>query len=214
MQGKLIVFEGVEGAGKTTQMQRIQARLQGLIDTPIVITREPGGTLLGQELRRLLLEYQGEEPIQNRAELLMYAADRAQHVQGFLKPLLYQGNIVLCDRYTDSTVAYQGYGRGLDLSLIDQLNQIATQGLESDLTLWLDVDVEMGLARTRTRGKMDRMEQANLEFHQRVQQGFKQLAQTHPDRIIPINGMLNLDVVTETIQSILIEKLTAWGFII
>lgn len=214
MQGKLIVFEGVEGAGKTTQMQRIQAGLQGLINTPIVITREPGGTLLGQELRRLLLEYQGEEPIQNRAELLMYAADRAQHVQGFIKPLLYQGNIVLCDRYTDSTVAYQGYGRGLDLNLIDQLNQIATGGLESDLTLWLDVDVELGLARTRTRGKMDRMEQANLEFHQRVQQGFKQLAQTHPDRIIPINGMLNPDVVTETIQSILIKKLTAWGFII
>ncbi|HEY9867479.1 MAG TPA: dTMP kinase [Candidatus Obscuribacterales bacterium] len=214
MQGKLIVFEGVEGAGKTTQMQRIQAGLQGLINTSVVITREPGGTLLGQELRRLLLEYQGEEPIQNQAELLMYAADRAQHVQGFLKPLLYQGNIVLCDRYTDSTVAYQGYGRGLDLNLIDQLNQIATGGLESDLTLWLDVDVEMGLARTRTRGKMDRMEQANLEFHQRVQQGFKQLAQTHPDRIIPINGMLNPDVVTETIQSILIEKLTAWGFII
>jgi dTMP kinase len=214
MQGKLIVFEGVEGAGKTTQMQRIQAGLQGLIDTPIVITREPGGTLLGQELRRLLLEYQGEDPIQNRAELLMYAADRAQHVQGFLQPLLYQGNIVLCDRYTDSTIAYQGYGRGLDLNLIDQLNQIATGGLESDLTLWLDVDVELGLARTRTRGKMDRMEQANLEFHQRVQQGFKELALAHPDRIIPINGMLNPDQVTETIQSILIEKLTAWGFII
>jgi len=214
MQGKLIVFEGVEGAGKTTQMQRIQAGLQGLIDTPIVITREPGGTLLGQELRRLLLEYQGEDPIQNRAELLMYAAHRAQHVQGFLQPLLYQGNIVLCDRYTDSTIAYQGYGRGLDLNLIDQLNQIATDGLESDLTLWLDVDVELGLARTRTRGKMDRMEQANLEFHQRVQQGFKELALAHADRIIPINGMLNPDQVTETIQSILIEKLTAWGFII
>jgi len=214
MQGKLIVFEGVEGAGKTTQMQRIQTWLQGLIDRPIVITREPGGTLLGQELRRLLLEYQGEEPIQNRAELLMYAADRAQHVQGFLKPLLYQGNIVLCDRYTDSTLAYQGYGRGLDLSLIDQLNQIATDGLESDLTLWLDVDVELGLARTRARGNMDRMELANLEFHQRVQQGFRQLAQAHPDRIIPINGMLNLDAVTEIIQSILIEKLTTWGFII
>ena len=93
MQGKLIVFEGVEGGGKTTQMQRIQCWLQGLIDTPVIITREPGGTLLGQELRRLLLEYQGDEPIENRAELLMYAADRAQHIEGFIKPLLYQGNI-------------------------------------------------------------------------------------------------------------------------
>ncbi len=144
----------------------------------------------------------------------MYAADRAQHVEGFIKPLLYQGNIILCDRYTDSTIAYQGYGRGLDLNLIHQLNQIATQGLESDLTLWLDIDVEIGLARTRNRGKMDRMEQANLEFHQRVQQGFEQLAQAHPDRIIPINGMLNIDQVTETIQLILTQKLTAWGFAI
>jgi dTMP kinase len=214
MQGKLIVFEGVEGAGKTTQMQRIQVWLQGLMDTPVIITREPGGTLLGQELRHLLLEYHGEEPIQDRAELFMYAADRAQHVEGFLKPLLYQGNMILCDRYTDSTIAYQGYGRGLDLSLINQLNQIATNSLESDLTLWLDVDVELGLARTRTRGKIDRIEQANLEFHQRVQQGFKLLAQANPDRIIPINGMLNIDQVTEKIKLILTQKLTKWGFLI
>lgn len=209
----MFLKEWKEG-GKTTQMQRIQCWLQGLIDTPVIITREPGGTLLGQELRRLLLEYQGDEPIENRAELLMYAADRAQHIEGFIKPLLYQGNIILCDRYTDSTIAYQGYGRGLDLNLIHQLNQIATQGLESDLTIWLEIDVEIGLARTRNRGKMDRMEQANLEFHQRVQQGFQQLAQEHPERIIPINGMLNLDQVTETIQLILTQKLTAWGFAI
>jgi dTMP kinase len=120
----------------------------------------------------------------------------------------------LCDRYTDSTIAYQGYGRGLDLSLINQLNQIATNSLESDLTLWLDVDVELGLARTRTRGKIDRIEQANLEFHQRVQQGFKLLAQANPDRIIPINGMLNIDQVTEKIKFILSQKLTKWGFLI
>ncbi|MFM6188807.1 MAG: dTMP kinase [Planktothrix sp.] len=214
MQGKLIVFEGVEGGGKTTQMQRIQVWLQTLTNAPVVMTREPGGTLFGQELRRLLLEYQGEEPLQDRAELLMYAADRAQHIEGFLKPLLDQGTIILCDRYTDSTIAYQGYGRGLDLSLIDQLNQIATNGLESDLTLWLDVDVELGLARTRARGKLDRMEQATLEFHQRVQQGFKQLAETYPERIIPINGRLNVDEVTEKIQFILKNKLIEWGLII
>lgn len=214
MQGKFIVFEGVEGGGKTTQIQRIQIWLQSLIDTPVIVTREPGGTGLGQELRRLLLEYRGEEPIQNRAELLMYAADRAQHVEGFIKPLLDQGHIILCDRYTDSTLAYQGYGRGLDLNLIDQLNQIATQGLESDLTLWLDLDVEIGLARTRSRGKLDRMEQANLEFHQRVQWGFQQLALAHPNRIIPINGMLDPDQVTDHIKLIVTQKLTTWGFII
>ncbi len=214
MPGKLIVFEGVEGGGKTTQMQRIQVWLQTLTNAPVVITREPGGTLLGQELRRLLLEYQGEEPLQDRAELLMYAADRVQHIEGFLKPLLEQGTIILCDRYTDSTIAYQGYGRGLDLSLIDQLNQIATNGLESDLTLWLDVDVELGLARTRVRGKLDRMEQATLEFHQRVQQGFKHLAETYPQRIIPINGRLKVDEVTEKIKLILTLKLREWGLMI
>lgn len=214
MRGKLIVFEGVEGGGKTTQMQRIQVWLQTLTNAPVVITCEPGGTLLGQELRRLLLEYQGEEPLQDRAELLMYAADRVQHIEGFLKPLLEQGTIILCDRYTDSTIAYQGYGRGLDLSLIDQLNQIATNGLESDLTLWLDVDVELGLARTRVRGKLDRMEQATLEFHQRVQQGFKQLAETYPQRIIPINGRLKVDEVTEKIKLILTLKLREWGLMI
>ena len=212
MQGKLIVFEGVEGSGKTTQIQRIQEWLQSLVDAPVIATREPGGTILGQELRRLLLEYEGEEPIQNRTELLMYAADRAQHVEGFIKPLLDQGSIVLCDRYTDSTITYQGYGRGLDLNLIHQLNQIATQGLESDLTLWLDVDVEIGLTRTRNRGKMDRIEQANLEFHQRVQQGLKKLAQSRPGRIVPIDGMLDIDQVTERIKLVLIRKFTDWGF--
>lgn len=213
MLGKLIVFEGVEGAGKTTQMQRIQNWLQALSATPVVITREPGGTQLGQGLRRLLLDYQGDEPIEDRAELLMYAADRAQHVEGFLKPQLQQGTIILCDRYTNSTIAYQGYGRGIDLKLIDQLNQIATNGLESDLTLWLDLDVELGLSRTRTRGVADRMEQANLEFHRRVQQGFEALAKRNSEGIIRIEGHLGIDEVTEIIKMILTHKLTEWGVI-
>ncbi len=213
MLGKLIVFEGVEGAGKTTQMQRIQSWLQALIPTPVVITREPGGTQLGQGLRRLLLDAQGEEPIEDRAELLMYAADRAQHVEGFLKPQLQQGSIILCDRFTNSTIAYQGYGRGIDLTLIEQLNQIATNGLESDLTLWLDIDVELGLSRTRKRGIADRMEQANIEFHRRVQQGFETLAKGNTEGIIRIDGHLGVDEVTEIIKRILTHKLTAWGVI-
>lgn len=213
MLGKLIVFEGVEGAGKTTQMQRIQSWLQALTPTPVVITREPGGTQLGQGLRRLLLDYQGDEPIEDRAELLMYAADRSQHVEGFLKPQLQQGTIILCDRYTNSTIAYQGYGRGIDLKLIEQLNEIATNGLESDLTLWLDIDVELGLSRTRTRGIADRMEQANIEFHRRVQQGFEALAKCNDEGIIRINAHLNIEEVTEIIKRILTNKLTEWGVI-
>ena len=213
MLGKLIVFEGGEGAGKTTQMQRIQSWLQALTPTPVVITREPGGTQLGQGLRRLLLDYQGDELIEDRAELLMYAADRAQHVEGFLKPQLQQGTIILCDRYTNSTIAYQGYGRGIDLKLIEQLNQIATNGLESDLTLWLDIDVELGLNRTRKRGIADRMEQANLEFHRRVQQGFEALAKGNTEGIIRIDGHLDIEEVTEIIKSILSNKLREWGVI-
>lgn len=220
MQGRLIVFEGVEGSGKTTQIRRSQQWLQASqwfqslqaknFVPAILVTREPGGTALGSDLRQLLLGYQGPEPIQNRAELLLYAADRAQHVEGYLKPQLAQGAIVLCDRYTDSTVAYQGYGRGLDLSLIDQLNQAATGGLASDLTLWLDVDAEVGLARMRQRGQADRMERANLAFHQRVQQGFQALHQQYPERIVRIDASQDEATVTEQIQQVLSQRLTQW----
>jgi len=219
MQGLLIVFEGVEGSGKTTQIQRglewLQASgLRSCIGergekTPVAVTREPGGTPLGLGLRQLLLE--GHVPcIQDRAELLMYAADRAQHVEEVLKPQLALGAIVLCDRYTDSTVAYQGYGRGLDLKLIQKLNQIATDGLESDLTLWLDLDVETGLKRARHRGTADRIEQADIEFHRRVQQGFVQLAALYPQRIVRIDASLSEEEVHLAIQEILTQKVRAW----
>jgi dTMP kinase len=160
-------------------------------------------------LRQLLLS--GESLlIQDRTELLLYAADRAQHVEEFLKPQLALGAIILCDRYTDSTVAYQGYGRGLDLTLIQQLNQIATNGLSSDLTLWLDVDVEIGLKRARQRGNADRIEQADLGFHRRVQQGFAQLAASHPQRIVRIDASKDEEEVQQEIQGILRQRLNQW----
>jgi dTMP kinase len=229
MQGKFIVFEGVEGCGKTTQLARSQqwltashwlARLsQALPEStqPLIVTREPGGTELGTSLRKLLLspEFFKTEPIQDRSELLLYAADRAQHVETLLKPHLMQGALILCDRYTDSTVAYQGYGRGLSLELIDQLNQIATGGLESDLTLWLDLEVEAGLARAQQRrkdqgGPLDRIEAVNLAFHQRVQKGFEILAQQYPDRIIRIDAHQSEATVAAEIQAILSQRLSAW----
>ncbi|MBM0743592.1 dTMP kinase [Phormidium sp. CLA17] len=219
MSGRLIVFEGVEGGGKTTQLERSR---QWLIDSgwlaflqsngwvqQLVVTREPGGTNLGQGLRQLLL-HATQEPIQDRAELLLYAADRAQHVEGVLRPQLTQKNLILCDRYTDSTIAYQGYGRGLDQVLIEQLNQIATNGLQSDLTLWLDLDVKIGLARTHQRGKADRIEQADLNFHERVQQGFTALAQAHPHRIARINATQPEAAVFQEIQTTLSDRLTEW----
>ncbi|MEQ9232638.1 dTMP kinase [Coleofasciculus sp. E2-BRE-01] len=212
----LIVFEGVEGSGKTTQIQRSRDWFlrSGILDKlgnyrkppPVIITREPGGTPLGINLRQLLLQEQSSS-LQHRTELLLYAADRSQHVEELLQPQLNAGAIILCDRYTDSTIAYQGYGRGIDLALIEQINHIATGGLESDLTLWLDVDVTIGLQRARERGVADRMEQAELAFHQRVQQGFAQLASQHPQRIVRIDANQSPDAVQRDIQTVLRQRI-------
>lgn len=208
LNGLFVVFEGVEGCGKTTQLQRTLQWLESTLPSQsVVVTREPGGTALGSSIRQVLLNYLEEKPIQNRAELLLFAADRAQHVEEVLKPHLDNGSIILCDRYTDSTIAYQGYGRGLDLSLIDALNNIATNGLESDLTIWLDVDVEVSLARARNVGRGDRIEQEDFAFHAKVQTGYTQLYSQHPNRIIRIDASLNEIAVQEQIQTILRQHL-------
>jgi dTMP kinase len=206
MNGKLIVFEGVEGCGKTTQIQLTGEWLLSL-DIEIVITREPGGTELGVDLRRLLLE-SPKNSIADRTELLLYAADRAQHVEQKIKPNLMTGKFVLCDRFIYSTIAYQGYGRGLDMNLINQLNDIATQKLEADLVLWLDLDVETGMSRKHRTGETaDRIEQEKIDFHRRVQQGYTKLAETHPQKIVRIDASLD----KESIQSEIREILRGWG---
>ncbi len=220
MPGKLLVLEGVEGCGKSTQMGRLhQALLPYLPDgqlhpqaaiPQLVVTREPGGTALGAEMRRLLLDPREGAPMASRAELLLYAADRAQHVEELIKPALAGGGWVLCDRFIDSTVAYQGYGRGLDLGLIHQLNQVATGGLVPDLTLWLKLDAEVGLARTRQRGAADRMEQADLAFHQRVQRGFEALAEKHPERIVAIDAAADEQTVAAEIFAVVEGYLQQW----
>ncbi|MFK0732965.1 MAG: dTMP kinase [Gloeotrichia echinulata GP01] len=207
MAGKLIVFEGVEGCGKTSQIQLTCGWLQSN-GISVIVTREPGGTELGLHLRRLLLEKTEDKPIGQTTELLLYAADRSQHVEQELKPNLAAGTYILCDRYTDSTVAYQGYGRGLNIGLINQLNYIATAGLESDLTIWLDVDVEVGLARKRQdEAEFDRIEQEAIAFHRRVQQGYVELAASYPSRIIRVDGNLSQEAVQQKIQEILGKRL-------
>ncbi|MCE2907199.1 MAG: dTMP kinase [Anabaena sp. CoA2_C59] len=206
MSGKLIVFEGVEGCGKTTQMQLCFQWLESL-NISVLLTREPGGTELGKDLRALLLEKSLSKPVGEITELLLYAADRAQHIEEELKPNLDTGKFILCDRYTDSTIAYQGYGRGLDMSLINNLNQIATGGLKSDITIWLDVDVEVGLSRKRGQTKLDRIEQETMDFHRRVQQGYTELAVSNPSRIVKIDGNYNQDIVQKNIQEILQKRL-------
>jgi dTMP kinase len=219
MNGKLIIFEGVEGCGKTSQMQFCYEWLQSLC-IPVIMTRQPGGTELGLHLRRLLLEKTDNQAIADcasrsavgdRTELLLYAADRSQHVEQFLKPNLAAGKIILCDRYIYSTIAYQGYGRGLDMGLINQLNSIATGGLASDLTFWLDVDAEVGLSRKRKGGdKFDRIEQETIDFHHRVQQGYTALATSDDQTFVRIDGSLTKQAVQQEIQKVLENRLQVW----
>ena len=178
-RGRFVVLEGIDGCGKTTQLQALRQWLpsSGLMapGASLVVSREPGGTALGQALRELLLHPpQGVQPLP-RAELLLYAADRAQHVEALLLPVLAAGDWVLCDRFTGSTAAYQGYGRGLPLALIDTLESLATGGLQADLTLWLDVS--LAESRRRRGGQpADRIEAAGEVFMARVASGFATLA--------------------------------------
>jgi dTMP kinase len=209
MQGNFIVFEGVEGSGKTTHIAHSYQWLRhsNHQKIPVITTRQPGGTGLGVAIRQLLLEEETDYPLDDRAELLLYAADRAQHLAEIVQPQLEVGGLVLCDRYTDSTIAYQGYGRGLDLKLIEQINHLATAGLESNLTIWLDVDVEIGLQRARQRGKIDRMEKNEIAFHQRVQQGYQELAKEHPNRICRVDASGTETDIQAKIQKILNQYL-------
>ena len=220
MVGKLIVFEGGEGCGKSTQLK---ALAQYLEQSPqwqqlccsgqvagLLTTREPGGTELGQTLRKILLHQQTDPPMGVRPELLLYAADRAQHIDQVIHPALAENKWVLCDRFVDSTVAYQGYGRGLDLDLIHQLNHIATGGLTADLTLWLRLDAAAGLARIQQRGDADRMEQAELAFHQRVQEGFATLAAQCPDRIVTLPAEGDMEAVSAKIQAVIAQRWQQW----
>jgi dTMP kinase len=221
MSGKLIVFEGGEGGGKTTQLKRLyewltesaiaQSLCQSGVMSDVVMTREPGGTAIGQRIRQVLLDQSADtsDSICDRTELLLYAADRAQHVSTDLKPKLEAGTLILCDRYTASTVAYQGYGRRLDLELIEQLNAIATDGLIPDLTIWLDVPVEIGLERAQQRGQRDRMEQASLDFHQRVRQGFAAVF-AQDETVERIDAAQPADHVTQQIQSVFKQWLNRW----
>lgn len=202
--GYLIGFEGGEGVGKTTQIRLTASWLQTQVRQPVLVTREPGGTPLGQELRQLLLH---GEMMAERTELLLFAADRAEHVCTMLQPAIASGSVVLCDRYTDSTVAYQHYGRGLERALIDQLNHIATRGLTCDLTFWLDLDVQTGLQRSRSQAAGDRIEQTDLQFHQRVRTGFTALAAQYPDRIVRIDANRPVSTIQAEIQTQLSARL-------
>jgi len=222
---RFITFEGGDGSGKTTQLKALQDYLTGR-GKSCLSTREPGGTALGRLIRQVLLEV-GQQPITSPTELFLYLADRAQHIQEVVIPAIAQAKLVLCDRHTDSTLAYQGYGRGIDLGLLRKLNEMASMGIKPDLTFLFDCPVEIGLSRTTqrrdapvadrsvplqspgavTRRAEDRFEMENMEFHERVRAGFLKLARAEPTRFRIIDAARSVDEISDEIKSIMEREL-------
>jgi dTMP kinase len=190
--GFFITFEGIEGCGKTTQLRLLKERLQAAGEQ-VTSTREPGGCPIADQMRAILLDADNSA-ITPLSELLLYAAARAQHVQEVIAPALDRGEVVLCDRFTDATIAYQGHGRGLDLGTIAELNRLATGGVEPQLTLLIDCPVEIGLGRALARieagsgAREERFELESFRFHERVRQGYLGLADAFPERFVVIDG--------------------------
>jgi dTMP kinase len=197
-RGLFVTLEGGEGAGKSLQAEALAAKLTGL-GLQVMRTREPGGTALGERLRRLLLELpaKGELAVDPLTETLLFAAARAELVATVIAPAIERGEAVICDRFGDSTAAYQGYGRGVDLKLIDDVNAAATAGVAPDLVVLLDLPVEAGLARGE--GARDRFEQEELAFHERVRAGYRQLAARASDRWLVVDATQPPEAVTAAI---------------
>ena len=189
-----ITFEGADGCGKTTQIELLNKYLQEK-GFKTLVTREPGAKGLGEKLREILLNYDGE--VSPNCESFLFLADRAQHVDCVIKPALKDGVIVLCDRHTDSTVAYQGYGRQLDIEQIKKLNEIAVNGLKPDLTIVFDIDIETSMQRV---GKTkDRMESAGMDFFNRVRNGYLAIAKEEPNRVKVINSEDTIERIHEKV---------------
>lgn len=202
--GLFITFEGPEGAGKSTQLARLAERLRAQGRT-VTVTREPGGTPLGTRVREVLLDPALHmDPL---PEFLLYSASRAQLVGDVIRPALSRGEVVLCDRYFDSSLAYQGAGRGLSAELLRAVTREATGGLSPDLTLLLDLDPAVGLNRAAARGQTDRLERADLAFHERVRQGFLALAGAEPERFTVLDGAGDVDEVAAQVWRAVSDRL-------
>jgi dTMP kinase len=202
-RGSFITFEGLDGCGKTTQFRMLAQWLREH-GKDVVETVEPGGTAIGQQIRRILLD-PASAGIQPRAELLLYFASRAQNVDQVIRPALDAGRIVLCDRFTDSTMVYQGWGRGLDVDVVRDLDRIACQGLKPDVTFLIDIDLETSLMRARRRNERlgpseSRIDEESAAFHERVRQGYLALAKAEPDRVVVIDGAAGIGEVSQRIR--------------
>lgn len=202
-KGLFITFEGVEGSGKSTQIDLL-AEFLSEKGYEVVSTREPGGTAIGDKIRKIVLNPDFTE-MDFKAEALLYAANRAQHVAEVIAPALAQGKIIISDRYTDSSLAYQSFGRGLDQKKVENISEWATGGLEPDLTILLDIPADKGLKRT-SRSLADRIEQENIDFHDRVSKGFLKLAKKFPKRFKVIDATKDVDQIHQEVVK-LVEKL-------
>jgi dTMP kinase len=204
-RGIFITFEGMDGSGKTTQMHRLAERLRSMGRT-VLETVEPGGPPIAQKIRRILLDSANQE-LSPTTEILLYFASRAQNVDEWILPALNRGEIVLSDRFTDSSLAYQGVGRGLGIDTVIALDRIACRGLKPDLTILVDVDAEASLARARSRNEAQphcetRMDDQALEFHLKVHQAYHALAEAEPERVKLVNGRCGMDEIEREVWSI------------
>lgn len=200
MNGKLITFEGVEGGGKSTQTKLLTERLRAT-GLEVLTTREPGGTPTGEVIRNLLQHNLAGEPLCDASEALLFCASRAQLCRNVLGPALEYGAWVVLDRFTDSTLAYQGYGRGFNVEQLRSMNDFATGDVKPALTILIDIPVELGLSRvlSRSNGARDRIEREPLEFHKRLQAGYREIAKREPERFAVIDGTAPQDEVAEKI---------------
>ncbi len=205
MRGRFITVEGIEGAGKSSNLDFVQSQLEAEGKT-LVRTREPGGTVLGEEVRALLLGHR-DGGMDESAELLLMFAARAEHLSRIIRPALERGDWVLCDRFTDATYAYQGGGRGLNVAMITRLEELVQGGMRPDLTLLLDLPVDIGLQRAHTRSAPDRFEQEEAAFFERVREAYLEIAKRQPGRVRRIDTSQAMSAVQEQIETVLREFL-------
>lgn len=198
MKGVFITFEGIEGSGKSTQIIRLAAHLTQR-GYPVIITREPGGTPFGEEIRKVLLSV-GTHVLSPQTELFLYLASRTQHLREVILPSLRTGKIVLCDRFSDATMAYQGFGRQLSRPVLKKIITYAADGLLPDLTILLDLEAQEGLSRVQGRGWTNRIDRENLKFHERVREGYLRLARSEPNRIRTVDASNDMESVDSDIK--------------
>ena len=203
-RGKFITFEGCEGCGKSTQVRLFNEYLTKE-NIPHIFTREPGGEKISEEIRRILLDANNAE-MTDECEALLYAASRVQHLNDRVEPALKEGKLVVCDRYVDSSLAYQGYGRGLGIEFVSSINNFALKNYLPNVTVFIDLSPEAAFKRKHGADENDRLEQAGMAFHQRVYEGFKQVAAAYPERFVCVDGTKTPDEIFAEVLAVLKQR--------